>query len=599
MARGLLRDDNEWVRTMTETSLPFSPASLREYFATVLAFGNPVNPGALWTQFYEHLTHDIRFQHADFAEERIFAVAANHVNEVLRGFGMEWNLIPGLRRIPDEFLPINNLVLEEELAHPEEEVEAAANQVNELNREQLAAADRILEAVREPVASPSNLFFIHGPGGTGKTFLYNCIAGIVRSQIGIVLTVASSGIAALLLPGGKTAHSQFKIPINLLPNSTCNIPTNSPLAELIRRTKLIIWDEAPMCHRYAFEALDRTLRDVCDDARPMGGKIFVMGGDFRQILPVVLRGGRGATVAACIARSFLWEHTTMLPLTQNMRVNEDEAAFAQWLLEVGNGTAGGEVAIPQAMRPAENNLDSLISEVYPDFDQMCTRTDYVGERVILAPTNAIVDRVNEILTNRFRATLQDNRAFRTYESADSVEEEDINPANFPIEFLNSLTLSGMPPHRLALGVGMVVILLRNLNKRTGLCNGSRLMITRLLTFAVEAQVLTGSHRGETVLIPRIDTSSVSHTLPFTLKRRQLPLKPAYAMTINKAQGQTLRHVGVLLDSPVFTHGQLYVALSRVRDANSIKLVLPAGCVAARNTVYSEVFGGLHNGAVRG
>lgn len=157
----------------------------------------------------------------------------------------------------------------------------------------------------------------------------------------------------------------------------------------------------------------------------------------------------------------------------------------------------------------------------------------------------------------------------------------------------------MPPHRLALGVGMVVILLRNLNKRTGLCNGSRLMITRLLTFAVEAQVLTGSHRGETVLIPRIDTSSVSHTLPFTLKRRQLPLKPAYAMTINKAQGQTLRHVGVLLDSPVFTHGQLYVALSRVRDANSIKLVLPAGCVAARNTVYSEVFGGLHNGAVRG
>jgi hypothetical protein len=108
--------------------------------------------------------------------------------------------------------------------------------------------------------------------------------------------VASLGIASLLLLGGRTVHSRFKIPIDLHDESTCNITQHMKVAELVRKANLIIWDEAPMMHRQAFEAIDRTLSDLMqlDDAhvteKIFGGKTVVLGGDFRQILPIVFKG---------------------------------------------------------------------------------------------------------------------------------------------------------------------------------------------------------------------------------------------------------------------------------------------------------------------
>ena len=118
----------------------------------------------------------------------------------------------------------------------------------------------------------------------------------VRGMASIVLNVASSDIASLLLPGGKTTHSTFCIPLLINEESTCNIPQGSLRAKLLIETKLIIWDEAPMINRLCFEALDRTLRDVMraeseeNALKPFGGKVIVLGGDFRQILPVVKNG---------------------------------------------------------------------------------------------------------------------------------------------------------------------------------------------------------------------------------------------------------------------------------------------------------------------
>ncbi|XP_016546377.1 uncharacterized protein LOC107846526 [Capsicum annuum] len=106
------------------------------------------------------------------------------------------------------------------------------------------------------------LFFLYGYGGTSKTFIWRTLSSGIQSRGDIVLTIASSGIASLLLSGGQTSHSRFAIYLNPTEDATCNIKQGSPLAKLIIKTKLIIWDEAPMMHSYYFEAVDQTFRDI-------------------------------------------------------------------------------------------------------------------------------------------------------------------------------------------------------------------------------------------------------------------------------------------------------------------------------------------------
>ncbi len=112
------------------------------------------------------------------------------------------------------------------------------------------------------------LFFVYGSGGIDKTFVWTTLLSRLQGQGKIVLTVASSGIASLLLPGDRIAHSRFKIPIDLHDESTCNITQQMKVTELVCKANLIIWDEVPMMHRRTFEAIDRTLRDLMqlDDA---------------------------------------------------------------------------------------------------------------------------------------------------------------------------------------------------------------------------------------------------------------------------------------------------------------------------------------------
>jgi len=125
------------------------------------------------------------------------------------------------------------------------------------------------------------LFFIDGPGGTGKTFIENLILAYVRKRGGIALAVASSGIAALLLEGGRTSHSQFKIPIEINSESLCTFHAQTQLADLIRATNLIIWDEAPAQHRHCFEAVDRTFKDIRQSDEWFGGIPIIFAGTFK------------------------------------------------------------------------------------------------------------------------------------------------------------------------------------------------------------------------------------------------------------------------------------------------------------------------------
>jgi len=170
------------------------------------------------------------------------------------------------------------------------------------------------------------LFFVYGSGRTDKTFIWTTVLSYQRGQGKIVLAVASSGIASLLLLGSRTTHSRFKISIDLHDESTCNITQQMKVAELVHKANLIIWDEASMMHRQAFEIIDCTLCDLMqlDDAQVtrkiFGGKTVVLGGDFRRILPVVPKGGREDIVSASLPRTHLWQLVTILHLHINMRV---------------------------------------------------------------------------------------------------------------------------------------------------------------------------------------------------------------------------------------------------------------------------------------
>ncbi|KAH0633310.1 hypothetical protein KY284_036096 [Solanum tuberosum] len=157
-----------------------------------------------------------------------------------------------------------------------------------LTDEQKSVYKKIMAAVDENMGG---FFFLYEFGGTGKTYIWKTLSAAIMSRGDVVLTVASSGIASLLLPSGRKAHSRFVIPINITEDSTCYLKQGTPLAHLLIKTKLIIWNEAPMMHKHCFEALDKTLRDIIgykDTTKselPFGGKTIVLGGDFRQILP--------------------------------------------------------------------------------------------------------------------------------------------------------------------------------------------------------------------------------------------------------------------------------------------------------------------------
>ena len=182
---------------------------------------------------------------------------------------------------------------------------------------------------------------------------------------------------------------------------------------------------------------------------------------------------------------------------------------------------------------------------------------------------------------------------KTFLSADiAINESGYQDHSLPTEFLNIVNLSSMSPHSLTVKVGCpIIILLRNLNHTLGLCNGTRLIVTAFGERVIEAKILSGIHRGKSVFIPHISIStSAASGLPFTLRRHQFPIRVAFGMSINKSQGQSLLHSGINLSTPVFAHGQLYVALSRAKDYRNIhvSLLFQNKPYNTDNIVYIEV-----------
>ncbi|KAL8087815.1 hypothetical protein AgCh_037814 [Apium graveolens] len=302
-ALGLLDDDREWVDCLSEAAVWATGNELRNLFVTILIFFHVSNVPELWKTHSQILSEDMfhiqrkRFQFPtlQLTTAQTEAYALVEIESLMQKLGKSLKDIDGMSQ-PDSSLTrdIGNGLLNEELNYDRAALKILHEKsLHALNHFQRIAYDAIVRSVQR---DEGKLFFISGHGGTGKTFLWNTITSKLRSDSMIVLPVTTSGITSLLLPNGRTTHSRFRIPLDVAVESTCEIKHGTQLAELLQKTSLIIWDEAPMTHRYCFEALDKSLRDILstryEDSRskPFGGLTVVCGGDFRQILPVIPQG---------------------------------------------------------------------------------------------------------------------------------------------------------------------------------------------------------------------------------------------------------------------------------------------------------------------
>ncbi|XP_019235621.1 PREDICTED: uncharacterized protein LOC109215948 [Nicotiana attenuata] len=366
--KGLLVCDNNLVECMSEAVSYQMPFSLRQLFAMILIYCNPTNPRELWEKFENPMSEDSK-KNSNIDTREIRYKVLNHINNILHSMGRDINEF----ELISEIIKASAAAKEAKDVHFERNIIVSEEDLmleNKLNIDQRRAYDMILDRI---FSNRPGAFFIDGPGGTGKSFLYRALLATVRHKGFIALAIASSGVAASLLPGGRTAHSRFKIPIDVNENFSCNISKQSSLASLIRDAKLIVWDEISMAKKETIEAFDLLLRDLMETNIIFGGKVVVFSGDFRQTLPVVRSEKKEDFIRESLLCSEIWNQLEKLQLSENMRAKTDPA-FCEYLMRIGDGkerqNAYEKIEIPHSLiipfTSEKEPLNMLFRVTYPD-----------------------------------------------------------------------------------------------------------------------------------------------------------------------------------------------------------------------------------------
>ncbi|XP_031091013.1 uncharacterized protein LOC115996011 [Ipomoea triloba] len=467
-ARGLLEDDNEYIDAIEEASQWSSAYSLRKLFVTLLMPNTMVSTESVWNKVWLHLTDDAQhncrrlLNQSDLflndEEKKEFALL--QLSKLLLVYNKTLRDFPNMPVINEaSTVAVENRFLWEELAYDRaalcEESERLQSQLTEERR-------RIYDAVISDIYSNNgDLFFVYGYGSTGKTFLWRELSALIRAKGHIVINVASSGIASLLLPGGRTAHSS--------------------------------------------------------DSKTFGGKTVVLGGDFRQILPVVPKGSRQDIVSAAINSSYPWTHCRVMRLTKNLRLNSMEPGvqqeqleeFANWLTSIGDGNIGvdndgyAEFDIPSKLLLHFNGdpISTIVQSTFPNFTGANIDGSCFKNSAILAPTLEVVNEVNQYMSNLTQGEGKTYLSSNTTCKADGSNSV-LSDVHTP-EFLSTIRAFGLPNHSLTLKVGSPVMLMRNIDHTLGLCNGTRLVVTKLGNHVVEGSILAGLNARTKVLIARM------------------------------------------------------------------------------------------------
>ncbi|PLW53762.1 hypothetical protein PCANC_04447 [Puccinia coronata f. sp. avenae] len=348
---GLLVNDKQHDLALEEAALFKTGYELRLLFAIILVHSPPAAPPVLLHKHFKNLSDDINFKlqntygvrypTKEQTEALTYQLLQIHVKEMGKSLDQV-----GLSPPPHVHTTLKKFFRNDQDMEDAQVVTARVeSNLDAFNSEQSYIFKEILRALAGDLNSRSKMFYIDGPGGTGKTFLLNTLIDHTSlSAVGLSV-VASTGVAALLLRFGQTAHSAFKIPIEMRKDMKCEFNPQTLLGNYLKETKIIIWDEIVTMHMFAIQAVDEALRKLVDVDAPFGGKTVVFAGDFRQTLPVVGWEDYPASWNAKIKSSYLWPNLRVMPLTTNMRLrqpsgNADAAmteAFGKELLALGEG----------------------------------------------------------------------------------------------------------------------------------------------------------------------------------------------------------------------------------------------------------------------
>ncbi|KAH9392025.1 hypothetical protein TYRP_022296 [Tyrophagus putrescentiae] len=573
----LLESDRGHEECLDEAAVAFTSRQLMHLFLMILSTDEVTDSEQLYARYMDKMYQDFLKSRmtTEQAEERLYLL----MEKTGRDYGIEFStFVPRPVGYADNY---DDLVDDGQREDEQAEHAAEANwRIAALNPAQRVAYDAIMSNFRKPVGAPGKqyLFSLDGPAGTGKTFLYKSIVFAARSEGRKVLCVAYSGVAAYLLPEGQTCHSAFRLKFNMSEEDYLSTMKHQEAkANTLREIDLIIWDEISMAPKWALSALDSLLRDLTGVNMPFGGKTIVVGGDFRQVLPVIRKGSRRQIFESCMKKHDQWSSFQKLRLTENLRCLD--APFREYLLEIGDGKVGRELN-PEF--PAGSKIFSATLRSHEQMIKSC----------ILAPTNKEVDLINKSVLDKLVQLHNRDRPEAKYLSFDTLlPDTEMNEDVVADEFMHRENPPGFPPHELELERGCIVTLIRNISVCQGLTNGTRLIVEEFYSNSIKCRVVTSigdNTQGTEVVIPRIPfviDADVTQ-LGVAFRRKQFPLRLSFAMTINKSQGQTFDKVGLCLERPVFSHGQLYVAMSRVTRKENLRILCSAKELT--NVVWPEV-----------
>ncbi|CDO71194.1 hypothetical protein BN946_scf184845.g64 [Trametes cinnabarina] len=444
-ALGLFAHDNEGELSVLEAITTLStPRQLRTLFVHLLHNECIPTPRAVWDKYVNDLSKDHII--ASHGVEAIGVSAAlDELAHLLEEYGKslaEYGLPEPTHYSPEIEHELRRWEAQRSLMLHREEAA-----LNDFNAEQRSIFDQVVAAVER---GQSLQLFVDGKAGRGKTFLVNTICDHFRARNSIVIATATSAYAAQLYPGGRTTHSAFKVPVNEHNEMLLSpIERNSSRGELLCEAAVIIWDEAPMANKAVLACIDDTLQRTC---------------------PVIRRGTRAQIVDASIRSSPLWDHFAIAHLFTPIR-NAADPEFASFVDSIGDG-AGPDVALDMLEKAAD--ASTLIAFVYPP--QVLNNPAMCVRRSILAPTNAQVDKYNEIVINRIPGPQ------RTYLAADSLKEVEAAGIESPdsvLDYVARQTPPGLPPHSLTIKVNGVYRLLRNLSIDRGLVKNVRVLIVAI------------------------------------------------------------------------------------------------------------------------